>query len=165
MKAFNSSVDVGRRRLLRTSFVFSALATLGSVPRIANALQMDEAATDLLMVGDWGYHDATAQSNVASGMRLYARQHGIKSQALLMLGDNWYGELAGGPHSPRWKTEFEEMYPAETFDCPTYAILGNHDYQRWPESKVDAELEYARIGRTRWMMPARWYRFEFPVRN
>jgi tartrate-resistant acid phosphatase type 5 len=57
------------------------------------------------------------------------------------------------------------MYPADAFDCPAYAILGNHDYQRWPESKVDAELEYARIGKTRWTMPERWYRFEFPANN
>jgi tartrate-resistant acid phosphatase type 5 len=118
------------------------------------------------MVGDWGYDDDhSPQSDVARGMRLYAQQHGIKHQALLMLGDNWYGELGGGAHSPRWKTQFEEMYPAAAFDCPAYAILGNHDYQRWPESKVDAELEYARMGKTRWTMPARWYRFEFPIKN
>jgi 3',5'-cyclic AMP phosphodiesterase CpdA len=85
-----------------------------------------------------------------------------------MLGDNWYGELAGGAHSPRWQKQFEQMYPARDFPCPAYAVLGNHDYQRWPESKVDAELEYARTGRngsaaTRWTMPARWYRFEFPA--
>jgi tartrate-resistant acid phosphatase type 5 len=166
MEASDNSINIGRRRLLRTSFVFSALATLGSLPRIASALQVDGATTDLLMVGDWGYDDDHApQSGVARGMRLYAQQHGIQSQALLMLGDNWYGELEGGVHSPRWKKQFEEMYPAEAFDCPAYAILGNHDYQRWPESKVDAELEYARTGKTRWTMPARWYRFEFPAKN
>jgi hypothetical protein len=87
-----------------------------------------------------------------------------------MLGDNWYGELAGGASSIRWQKQFEEMYPANDFPCPAYAVLGNHDYQRWPESKVDAELEYARSGRTgaaatRWTMPSRWYRFEFPTKN
>ena len=166
MEASDKVVNVSRRRLLRQSFVFSALAALGSLPRIATALERNDAGSDLLMVGDWGYDDDhTAQSSVARGMRLYAQQHGIKPQALMMLGDNWYGELAGGVHSPRWKMQFEEMYPAEAFDCPAYAILGNHDYQRWPESKVDAELEYARMGKTRWTMPARWYRFEFPTRN
>jgi tartrate-resistant acid phosphatase type 5 len=82
-----------------------------------------------------------------------------------MLGDNWYGELAGGAGSTRWQTQFEQMYPASDFPCPAYAVLGNHDYQRWPESKVDAELEYARNGHTRWTMPSRWYRFEFPAKN
>lgn len=80
-----------------------------------------------------------------------------------MLGDNWYGALDGGAHSPRWHTQFEQMYPTDTFDCPVYAILGNHDYQRWPDSKVDTELQYARVGKTRWTMPARWYRFELPA--
>jgi len=166
MEAFDNSVNVSRRRFLRRSFVFSALATFGSLPHIATALRLEDSATELLMVGDWGYdEDHSPQSDVARGMRLYAQQHGIKPQALLMLGDNWYGELGGGVHSLRWKTQFEEMYPAEAFDCPAYAILGNHDYQRWPESKVDAELDYARMGKTRWTMPARWYRFEFPAKN
>jgi tartrate-resistant acid phosphatase type 5 len=101
-------------------------------------------------------------------MRQYTKQRGLKPQALLMLGDNWYGELAGGVHSPRWQAQFEEMYPADVFVCPAYAIAGNHDYQHWPESKVAAELEYARIGKTsagptRWTMPSLWSRFEFPA--
>jgi 3',5'-cyclic AMP phosphodiesterase CpdA len=62
------------------------------------------------------------------------------------------------------------MYPATDFPGPAYAVLGNHDYQRFPESKVDAELEYARSGRhggapTRWTMPSRWYRFALPAKD
>src|ERR1700679_3489930 len=161
---------ISRRRFLRQSFAFSALASLGSFSAAAGSLPPDPAAAQLLVLGDWGYEDKTAQSQVAAGLRAYARQHSVHPQALLMLGDNWYGELAGGVASPRWQTQFEEMYPAGDFSCPAYAVLGNHDYQRWPESKVDAELEYARSGRnggtaTRWLMPARWYRFEFPAKN
>ena len=33
------------------------------------------------------------------------------------------------------------------------------------KSKVDAELEYARSAKSRWTMPARWYRFEFPAKE
>ena len=121
---------------------------------------------ELLMIGDWGYDkEHEAQSGVAAGMREYAQRHQLQTQALIMLGDNRYGELAGGVHSLRWQTQFEEMYPADIFACPAYAMLGNHDYQRWPESKVEAELEYARTGKSRWTMPARWYRFEFPVQD
>jgi 3',5'-cyclic AMP phosphodiesterase CpdA len=98
-------------------------------------------------------------------MRQYTQQHSLRAQALLMLGDNWYGALEGGAHSPRWQTQFEQMYPGDTFSCPAYAILGNHDYQKFPDSKVDAELEYARMGHTRWTMPSRWYSFEFPKKN
>ena len=82
-----------------------------------------------------------------------------------MLGDNWYGPLPDGVKDKRWQTQFEEMYPKSVFDCPAYAIPGNHDYQRMPESKVAAELEYAKTAGTRWTMPSLWYRFEFPVKN
>jgi tartrate-resistant acid phosphatase type 5 len=165
---------LSRRRFLRQSFAFSALASLGSsLPSfgsLAGAVPSDPTAAELLVLGDWGYEDSAAQIQVARGLRAYAKQHSVHAQALLMLGDNWYGELAGGAHSTRWQTQFEEMYPADEFACPAYALLGNHDYQRYPESKVDAELEYARSGRnggaaTRWTLPARWYRFAFPEKN
>ena len=88
----------------------------------------------------------------------------------MLLGDNWYGPLDGGAQSARWQTQFEEMYPPSVFDCPAYAILGNHDYQKMPVSKLDAEIEYARSARpggkpTRFTMPSRWYRFEFPAKD
>jgi tartrate-resistant acid phosphatase type 5 len=161
---------LSRRRFLRQSFAFSALASLGSFSGLATSVPSNPAAAQLLVLGDWGYDDPTAQSQVATGLRAYAKQHSVYPQALFMLGDNWYGELAGGARSTRWQTHFEEMYPASEFPCPAYAVLGNHDYQLWPESKVDAELEYARSGRngaaaTRWTMPARWYRFEFPAKD
>jgi tartrate-resistant acid phosphatase type 5 len=161
---------VSRRRFLRQSFSFSALATLGSFPVLAGAALSHPSAAEILMVGDWGYEDYTAQAQVAAGLRAYAKQNAVHPQALLMLGDNWYGPLEGGAHSNRWQVQFEEMYPSIDFACPAYAILGNHDYQRFPESKVDAELEYARIGKTsagptRFTMPSRWYRFEFPSKK
>jgi hypothetical protein len=162
---------ISRRRFLRQSFAFSALASLGRVPGWGQALASSpavapESDADLLMIGDWGYDDDhAAQSQVAAGMCRYASDKAIRPQALLMLGDNWYGELAGGAHSPRWQTQFEQMYPAEAFSGPAYAILGNHDYQKWPDSKVEAELAYAKNAQARWTMPARWYRFEFPAQK
>ena len=117
------------------------------------------------MVGDWGYGDPKAQASVAAGMQQYVREHRLKTDALLMLGDNWYAPLTGDAESERWKTQFEEMYPQSAFDCPAYAILGNHDYERTPENKVEAELAYAKKSGTRWTMPSRWYRFEFPAKN
>jgi tartrate-resistant acid phosphatase type 5 len=159
-------VDVTRRRFLRQSFAFSALATLGSFSPMANALAPDAGAAEILMIGDWGYdktHDG--QFAVATGMRKYAQQHNVRPQALLFLGDNWYGALEGGAQSPRWKTQFEDIYPAQDFPCPAYAILGNHDYQNFPGNKVEDELEYARSGKSRFTMPARWYTFEFPAKN
>jgi tartrate-resistant acid phosphatase type 5 len=158
--------DVSRRRFLRQSFAFSALASLGSFAPMANALAPNGDAAEILMIGDWGYETSLdGQSAVATGMRKYAQQNDVRPQALLFLGDNWYGALEGGANSPRWKTQFEDMYPASAFDCPAYAILGNHDYQNFPESKVEAELAYAKNGHTRFTMPARWYTFEFPAKN
>ena len=158
---------LSRRGFLRQSFVFSALASLGSLPTFAAGLEgkLNPAAKQLLILGDWGYEDFTAQSRVAGAMQRYVRGHGIKTDALLMLGDNWYGPLPGGAESERWKTQFEDMYPKSVFECPAYAILGNHDYQRMPESKVDAELEYAKKAGTRWTLPSQWYRFEFPAKK
>ena len=167
----NSFQKQTRRAFLRQSITFSAIATLGSLLSWGAFLPADSEAAELLMVGDWGYdEDEAAQARVASGMRSYVQQNGLHTQALLMLGDNWYGKLEGGPRSSRWKTQFEDRYTTDAFPCPAYAVLGNHDYQRWPESKVDAELEYARVGgtsagKTRWTMPSRWYRFEFPVKD
>jgi hypothetical protein len=158
---------LSRRGFLRQSFVFSALASLGSLPTFAAGLEgkLNPAAKQLLILGDWGYEDFTAQGRVAGAMQRYVRGHAIKTDALLMLGDNWYGPLPGGAESERWKTQFEDMYPKSVFDCPAYAILGNHDYQRMPESKVDAELEYAKKAGTRWTLPSQWYRFEFPAKK
>jgi tartrate-resistant acid phosphatase type 5 len=98
-------------------------------------------------------------------MQSYAHGQGFTTEALLMLGDNWYGPLPGGVKDVRWQTQFEEMYPKSVFDCPAYAIAGNHDYQRMPQSKVAAELEYAKLGGTRWTMPSLWYSFEFPAKK
>jgi 3',5'-cyclic AMP phosphodiesterase CpdA len=157
--------SVSRRGFLRQSFAFSALASLGSMPSLAMKQSSASGATHWLMVGDWGYERFEAQKSVAAAMQHYAQEHKLKTDALMMLGDNWYGDLAGGVDSPRWQTQFEEMYPKSVFDCPAYAVLGNHDYQRMPESKVQAELEYAKRPGTRWKLPARWYRFEFPAVN
>jgi tartrate-resistant acid phosphatase type 5 len=157
---------VSRRRFLRQTCAFSALAALGSMPGLAAPRSTGMLAVHLLMLGDWGYdRNHGAQASVAAGMRNYSKAQFLRIQALLMLGDNWYGALDGGAKSERWQIQFEQMYPEDPFDCPAYAILGNHDYQNWPASKVDSELEYARTGRSRWRMPSRWYRFGFPERD
>jgi hypothetical protein len=157
------NMSLSRREFLRQSFAFSALAGLGSLSSLAKQPSSSSHASHLLMIGDWGYENFAAQKVVADAMKRYAHDHSLKTDALLMLGDNWYGPLPGGVDSTRWTTQFEEMYPKSTFDCPAYAVLGNHDYQRMPESKVEAELAYAKKGGTRWTLPSRWYRFEFPA--
>jgi tartrate-resistant acid phosphatase type 5 len=161
------NATVSRRRFLRQSFAFSALAGLGASPLFAAAKGGGGAGggSRLLMVGDWGYENFKAQSRVAEAMTAYVHEQGFRTEALFMLGDNWYGPLPDGVKDKRWQTQFEEMYPKSVFDCPAYAIPGNHDYQRMPESKVAAELAYAKLGGTRWTMPSLWYSFEFPAKK
>lgn len=176
--------SVSRRRFLRQSFAWSAFASLPALPVFA-AKPVDPKAAHALIVGDWGWIDKPskdeahtgagfhAQSMVARGMQKYVHSTGVKPDALLMLGDSWYGDLTGGAQSPRWVEQFEKMYPVDTFPGPVYSMFGNHDYQMIPSdvNKVQAELEYARIGKgldgrqTRWTLPSRWYTFDFPKQN
>jgi hypothetical protein len=42
-------------------------------------------------------------------------------------------------------------------------LLGNHDYNVEPAGKAESQLAYAAAHPgTRWTLPAKWYRFEFP---
>jgi tartrate-resistant acid phosphatase type 5 len=87
-----------RRRFLRQSFVFSALAGMGSLPSFAGfgKARPDAGAAQMLMVGDWGYENFTAQSRVAQAMQAYAHEHRLKTDALLMLGDTGMGRCRMG---------------------------------------------------------------------
>lgn len=70
-------------------------------------------AAHALILGDWGYLDKlsaqtfgagnnfAAQGQVARGMRHFAQTNNLQPDALFLLGDSWYGELPGGPASPR----------------------------------------------------------------
>ncbi|MBW8747672.1 MAG: metallophosphoesterase [Acidobacteria bacterium] len=164
---------VSRRRFLQQTFAFSALAAVGSPflgcggsgPHSGNDSPGNAAATaDFLVIGDWGTGDAN-QSLVAAAMQRYVTQQNITTGAMLMVGDNFYTPMVDGSNDKRWQTQFEQMYPAGVFNCPAYAIPGNHDYEYLPISKFSAQLEYAQRGGTRWTMPSQWYRVTFPAVN
>jgi hypothetical protein len=154
-----------RREFIR-SFSFSAAALLGTRSFVRAAGAVDASAQHLLVFGDWGAVMVEPQQKVAAAMAAYLRSQSISPSALLLLGDNFYGNLDGGTASPRWQSQFEQMYPAATFACPCYAILGNHDYNVEPLGKAEAQLAYANAQpETRWKMPAKWYRFDFPAHD
>ena len=162
--------QLSRRGFLRQSVAYSAMAgmsaSLPAFAKVSAAAKQDGRTHHVLMVGDWGRDNSqVGQRAVAAAMQRYQAERGFTTEALLMLGDSWYGELEGGTKSPRWQWQFEEMYPRAAFDCPAYSIAGNHDYQMWPESKVAAELAYAKLPGGRWTMPSLWYTFEFPKVN
>ena len=164
---------LSRRRFLQETAAFSALAALrpGSAFAAGAAAQAgsgpDAAAAHMLMFGDWGtdkYPDQ--QVAVSRSMQGWCDKHSVKPGALFLLGDNWYGELKGGFDSDRWRTQFEDMYPASRFPGPAYAVLGNHDYERTTHhSKVDLQLTYGSTHKTRWTMPSKWYTFKYPEQN
>lgn len=163
---------LSRRAFLRQTVAFSALAA--TAPRLALAGQTaisarpapapDPNAQHMFAIGDWGtdkYLDQ--QSSVAAAMKQWVDSRHIHPGALFLLGDNWYGDMGVGYVSPRWQTQFEQMYPASHFPGPCYGVLGNHDYERRVSSKVDLQLGYAAYAKgTRWTMPARWYTFKYP---
>jgi hypothetical protein len=165
----SSGNNYSRRRFLKQSFAFSAAAMVApaALSGCGSGIVTNQfLGPHLLMLGDWGVSgDFRSQSTVASAMQNYVRQQNLKIDALFMLGDNFYGNLTGGVSSPRWQTQFENMYPASVFPGPAYAIPGNHDYEIAPMAKYPEEMAYAKRPGTRWTMPSQWYRFEFPGIN
>ena len=161
-----------RRGFLGNGFAFSAAAVLGGATGCGWGVRevQDPIAggvSHLLMVGDWGDDRSghVEQTNVASAMQKYTAKWGFRNDALLMLGDNFYGNLAGGIGSARWQSQFESMYPASLCEGPAYAVPGNHDYQVDGSDKFAVQLAYAARGGTRWTMPSPWYSFLFPAVN
>lgn len=151
-----------RRQFLQT-FGFSAAALLAGRFDLRAKSLADSGAQHMFLLGDWGALRNKPQQDVARAMVSYAQDQGIHPSALFLLGDNYYGRFEGGTACPRWKTEFEDMYPASQFGGPCYALLGNHDYIAEPAGKAEAQLQYAAAHPgTRWTMPAKWYRFDFP---
>ena len=85
---------MNRRSFLRQSFAFSLLA--GGAAR-GLAAEVDAKASHALILGDWGWYDnQTAQAAVARSMADYAARTKIRTEALLLLGDSFYGPAARG---------------------------------------------------------------------
>lgn len=151
-----------RRRVLRTLFCSSALLGLNLKSRLFAADPVNVSSdSHWLAIGDFG-SQSPAQFAVAEGMKKYAAQLGRPPSGLLLLGDNFYKKMEGGLDSPRWRTGFEDMYPLKSFPNPCPAVLGNHDYNDNKDGQK-TQLAYARIPGTRWTMPAKWYRQDYPL--
>ena len=167
----SSPHQITRREALKQTFFFSAALALGARPSLVHA--QDVAATTtaatrhFLMLGDWGAGGSKlAQSAVANGMKAYVAKLGTTPEGIFSVGDNFYGLLEGAAQSPRWKTDFEDMYPASVFPGPFWSMLGNHDYRAEPAGKFQAQLDYADAHPgTRWTMPGKWYRIDWPATN
>jgi hypothetical protein len=172
MKDYNTFMyspfePVSRRQALRQTFFFSAALAMGVRPSSLRAGDVGAGDLNFLLIGDWGAGgQKQAQTAVATAMKAYVGKLGRKPEGLFMVGDNFYGTLANGAQSPRWKTDFEDMYPASIFPGPCWTMLGNHDYHAEPAGKFQAQLDYAAAHpSTRWTMPGKWYRVDWPAIN
>lgn len=148
-----------RRRALQTLFCSSAALAL-NLSRQARA-ESASGGLQFLAIGDFGT-GGSDQRAVAQAMQTFVAKNNTRLEALLMLGDNFYGPTKGGfsADSKRWQNEIEGNYPASAFPCPMFAVLGNHDYHDNAGGQ-DAQLAYARKEGVRWRMPAKWYRQDF----
>jgi hypothetical protein len=118
---------------------------------------------NLLSMGDWG-NNGPKQARVAEALTKHVRSSDRKFDAMLTAGDNFYVKFTG-VDDPKWRSMFEEMYPQSVIDFPFYIALGNHDYEKNDQGrpKWEIEREYAQVNpNSRWKMPSRWYRLEFP---
>jgi hypothetical protein len=163
--------SISRREALKQTFFFSAALALGQRARRVEAAEMAGNERHFLMIGDWGPAPSSgvqvkAQAAVAAGMKAYAESLRIKPDGLFLVGDNFYGGFKEGVESPRWKDGFDDMYPASHFPGPCWSVLGNHDYDEEIGIKMEAQLAYAaKHPGTRWTMPAKWYRVDWPAVN
>lgn len=73
----------------------------------------------------------------------------------ITLGDNFYPNGLASVDSPRWRSQWEDLY--SPLEIRFYATLGNHDYLDAPES-LDAELGYTGRSVT-WCLPKSYYTF------
>ena len=155
-----NTATISRRRTLQTLFCSSAALALNL--RITARAAVSQDGLNFLCIGDFGTGGAE-QQKVAGAMQGFIKKHSLKPDALLCIGDNFYSKdrSPGGfsVDSPRWKTGIEDMYPAASFPCPMYGVLGNHDYHD-NEGGQDVQLAYAKRPGVRWKMPAKWYRLD-----
>ncbi len=158
-----SSQLFSRRRAIQTLFCSSAALALNLRP--GRAVEVAPDALNVLMIGDFGTGGAD-QLKVAEGMRKFAAAKKLKTEGLLLLGDNFYGKTKDGLSikSKRWRVEIEEMYPSSVFPGPMWPVFGNHDYHD-NEGGEKVQLEYAGQPGVRWKMPAKWYRFDLGPLN
>ena len=165
------SPSIDRRSFLQQTVAFSALAAMRSGTLLAQAGRETAPAPNranphMLLLGDWGTDRMPQQQKaVAAAMKRFVDKEAVHPEAVVLLGDNWYGNMLGGLSCPRWQSDFEQMYPTSHFKGPFYAVLGNHDYEHRIDSKVDLQLAYPKHVQTRWTMPGRWYTFTWPEKN
>jgi tartrate-resistant acid phosphatase type 5 len=130
----------------------AAAAWLASLTAPVAAAGAPPAAGGLnfLVISDWGGKGGPLQLAVAEQMGRAAKSRG--SQFVVSCGDNYHAFGIESADSPRWRSEFEDIYQSPALKVPWYASLGNHDNR----GNAEAEVQYSKQS-ARWKMPARYY--------
>jgi tartrate-resistant acid phosphatase type 5 len=150
----NASVrsrSAGSRRGQSVLIVLLAVLVV-ALPLLAQSAAGAQGSGTLsfLVVSDLGGKGGSNQVAVATQMGRTAAARNCRF--VVTCGDNYHGNGIDSADSPRWQTEFEEVYKARSLMIPWYATLGNHEYR----GKPDAEVAYSQRS-PRWKMPAHYY--------
>ncbi len=103
----------------------------------------------VLVVGDTG-NDTVGRAGVVRAMRRHAAWS--QPDAAMLLGDNFYNRGVESVDDPRFDSDFESLFDADSFDMPFYVCLGNHDVY----GDAEAQVQYTERSK-RWKMPARYF--------
>ena len=121
-----------RRRFLLQTAKFSAFAFLGFPLALADlpvpATLPDPKSNHILVLGDWGaLTEPRQQIAVANAMKRWASGNSIRPDALLMLGDNFYGSKSQSTWSVRDRVA-EQATSSPRPEC----IYRTNDHARIP---------------------------------
>ena len=98
---------------------------LGLLPQLlaqAPAPPQGTGSLNFLVISDWGGKGGTGQVAVATQMgRTAAAQ---KSSFVVTCGDNYHGSGIDSADSPRWKTEYEDIYSNPSLMIPVVSVAG-----------------------------------------
>jgi hypothetical protein len=85
-----------RRQWLKQSFFFSAALATHAPGRFLRAAEGAPDDIHLFAIGDWGPEkDWKAQQAVSAAMQRHAKDLTVTPDAVLLLGDNFYGSFPG----------------------------------------------------------------------
>ena len=132
--------------------------TIGAPPQLPSAkpLSYDSAQGSVFYaLGDSGL---ASQSRISVLKQLDQQNKNCPANGIFLLGDNFYNAGVNSTADPNWQRHFEQPFNEQTFPCPFYACLGNHDYF----GNIAAQIEYSQI-QPRWNMPGAYYTFSQSV--
>jgi hypothetical protein len=113
---------------------------------------------NFLYISDMGGKGGKVQTEVGKQMGIAARKG--HSKFVITGGDNYHETGIDSANSPRWITEFENVYSDSSLHIPWYPSLGNHDNTGNP----DAEIQYSSRSK-RWNFPSRFYAHSYKLDN